>query len=126
MEQPSHESARGGLCHADENAVFEHTASSIRRRITTAAAASPAQERASGALAESAPLDWEAESSSAKVAEMDEFRCSDIPFRQGMSLRFEPHFEFIIGAEDGEDFWLRLGLCVGKRRGSIHILRCFA
>src|ERR1700683_3288379 len=80
MEQPSHESARGGLCHADENAVFEHTAS--RRRIPTAAAASPAQERASGALAESAPLDWEAESPSAKVAEMDKFRCSGVPFRQ--------------------------------------------
>ena len=117
---------RGGLCHADENAVFEHTASSIRRRITTAAAASPAQERASGALAESAPLDWEAESSSAKVAEMDEFRCSGVPFRQAMSLRLEPKSKFIIGAETGDDLRLRWELCVGKHRGSrgsIHILR---
>ena len=123
MEQPSHESARGGLCHADENAVFEHTASSIRRRITTAAAASPAQERASGALAESAPLDWEAESSSAKVAEMDKFRCSDVPLRQGTALRLEPKSKFIIGTKDSDHLRLRLGLRVGKRRGRIHILR---
>jgi hypothetical protein len=89
----------------------------------SAAAASPAQERASGALAESAPLHWEVESPSAKVAEPDKFRCSGVPFRQGMSLRLEPHFKFIIGAEDSEDLRLRLGLCVGKRRGSIHSLR---
>jgi hypothetical protein len=63
------------------------------------------------------------ESSSAKVAEPDKFRCSGVPFRQGMSLRLEPYFKFIIGAEDSEDLRLRLGLCVGKLRGSIHSLR---
>lgn len=31
--KPSHESARGGLCHADENAVFERTAIDVRREM---------------------------------------------------------------------------------------------
>jgi len=75
-----------------------------------------------GAFAEWAPL-HEVQSLSAKVAQPDEFRCSDIPFRQGMSLRFEPDFKFVIGAEDREDLRLRLGLCVGKRQGSIQSLR---
>jgi hypothetical protein len=65
----------------------------------------------------------EVESPSAKVAEPDKFRCSDFPFRQAMSLRLEPHLKFIIGTEDSEALRLRLGLCVGKRRGSIHSLR---
>jgi hypothetical protein len=33
MEEPSHESARGGLCHAHENAIFERTASEARRKL---------------------------------------------------------------------------------------------
>ena len=66
---------------------------------------------------------WEVESPSAKVAEPDKFRCSGVPFRQEMSLRLEPHFKFIIGAEDCEDLRLRLGFCVGKRRGGIQGLR---
>ena len=81
------------------------------------------QERASGALAERRRYTWEVESPSAKVAESDKFRCSGVPFRQAMSLRLEPNFKFIIGAEDSEDLRLRLGVCVGNRRGSIHILR---
>ncbi len=66
---------------------------------------------------------WEVESHSAEVAESDKFRCSGVPFRQAMSLRLEPKFKFIIGAEDSEDLRLRLRVCVGNRRGSIHILR---
>src|SRR5277367_4665814 len=69
---------------------------------------------------------WEVESPSAKVAEPNEFRCSGIPFRQGTSLRLEPHFKFIIGAESSEDLRLRLGFCIAKRQGSIrsiHSLR---
>jgi hypothetical protein len=65
---------------------------------------------------------WEVESLSAKVAEPDKFCCSGVPFRQGMSLRLEPHFKFVIGAENSEDLRLPLGVCVGKRRGSIHNL----
>jgi hypothetical protein len=34
---------------------------------------------------------------------MEKFRCSGVPFRQGMSLRLEPKFKFIIGAEDSDD-----------------------
>jgi hypothetical protein len=85
--------------------------------------ASPAQERASGALAERRCYIWEVESPSAKVAESDKFRCSGVPFRQAMSLRPEPKFKFIIGAEHSEDLRLRLGVCVGNRSGSIHNLR---
>ena len=65
---------------------------------------------------------WEVQSPSAKVADLDEFRCSGIPFRQRIALRLEPHFKFIFGAECSDDLRLRLGLCVGKR-GSIHSLR---
>src|SRR3974390_2172651 len=41
---------------------------------------------------------WEVHSSSAKVAELDEFRCSGIPFGKGLSLRLNTHFKFILGA----------------------------
>src|SRR5277367_2066034 len=81
------------------------------------------QERASGCLRNRRRHIWELESPSAKVADPDEFRCSGIPFRQGMSLRLEPHFKFIIGAEGSDDLRLQLGLCVAKRRGNIHSLR---
>ena len=80
-------------------------------------------KNAQGALAERRRQIREVESPSAKVAEPDKFRCSGVPFRQAMSLRLEPHFKFIIGAEESEDRRLRLGICVGDRRGSIHILR---
>ena len=40
-----------------------------------------------------------------------------------MSLRLEPHFKFIIGAEHREDVRLRLGRYIAKRRGCIHSLR---
>ena len=84
--------------------------------------ASPAQERASGALVQRRCYTWEAESPSAKVAESVEFRGSGVPFRQAMSLCLEPKFKFIIGAEHSEDLRLRFGVCVEKRRGGIHIL----
>lgn len=66
---------------------------------------------------------WETECPSAKAAESDEFRCSDVAFRQAMSLRLEPHPKFIIGAEDSEDLRLRFVRCVGKRRTIIHSLQ---
>ncbi|MEA3142178.1 MAG: hypothetical protein QOK23_4347 [Gammaproteobacteria bacterium] len=50
---------------------------------------------------------WEVESPSAKVADMDKFRCSGVPFRQAMSLHLEPKFKFIIGAEHSDDLRLR-------------------
>ena len=40
-----------------------------------------------------------------------------------MSLRLEPDFKFVIGAEDSEDLRLRLGFCVANRGGSIQSLR---
>ncbi len=89
----------------------------------SAAAASPTQEGASGHWRNRRRLIWEVESPSAKVAETDKFRCSGVPFRQGMPLHLEPKSKFIIGAENSDDLRLRLGLCVGKRRGSIHSLR---
>src|SRR5580692_1035328 len=89
----------------------------------SAAAASSAQERASESWRNRCRHIWQVESPSAKVAEMDKFRCSDVPLRQGTALRLEPKSKFIIGTKDSDHLRLRLGLCVGKRRGSIHILR---
>ena len=97
----------------------------IERRLK-AAHTPPAQEHASGRLRNRRRQIWEVESPSAKVADLDKFRCSGVPFRQAMSLRLGPKSKFIIGAETGDDLRLRWELCVGKHRGSrgrIHILR---
>jgi hypothetical protein len=50
--------------------------------------------------------------------DLGEFRCSGIPLRQGM-LRLEPHSEFIIGAERSDEFGVRLGFRVRKRRSRV-------
>jgi hypothetical protein len=42
---------------------------------------------------------------------------------QRRHICLEPNSKFIVGAEDSDGLRLRLGLCVGKRRGSIHFLR---
>jgi hypothetical protein len=99
------------------------TPDNVGLQVNGFASGSSRQERASGCLRNRRRHIWEVESPSAKVADPDEFRCSGIPFRQGMSLRLEPHFKFIIGAEGSDDLRLRLGICVAKRRGSIHSLR---
>jgi hypothetical protein len=57
--------------------------------------------------------------SSAKFIEPDEFRRSDIAFRQGTSLFRKPKPKFISGAKGSEDLWLRFPVFVEHFRGRV-------